>query len=318
MKKVIVLGSFVVDLMGRADHIPVEGETVKGDFFRAGAGGKGSNQAIAAYRSGGDVALITKVGKDLFSHYALDFYKSEGMDTRFVYQDENLPTGIALILVSNTTSQNSILVVSGACGNITKREVEKAKEVLQEGKVLLCQLETNLDVIPEAVDFIHKNGGMAILNPAPAHPGLEESFVRKFDLVTPNETEAEALSGVKVINRTSAEKAAEKIQQMGVRDVVITLGKSGSLLKRKGKPAVIFPPIPVKVLDTTGAGDAFNGGLASAIAQGDSLEEAMFFATVVASLAITKLGTAPAMPTKVQIGAFLKDFDKKAYMRSVK
>lgn len=318
-KKVTVIGSFVVDLMARSPHIPVQGETVKGSIFKMGPGGKGSNQAVAAHRCGGDVVLITKVGRDLFGKVALDFYRQEGMDTSYVHEDEALPTGIALIMVDEHTSENSITVVPGACGAITMDEIAHAAAVLDETGVVMAQLETNLDILKPAVDRVHAAGGIAILNPAPPPDVmLEQSFIALFDLLTPNETEASFLTGIEVVDTPSAHLAAKRLQSMGVRDVIITLGKMGAYLLTCDGEALHFPTMDVDVLDTTGAGDAFNGGLATALSQGKDLKQAVFFATAVASLCVTKVGTAPAMPTAAEVHAFLADLDEAAYWERVK
>lgn len=313
---VTVVGSFVVDLMARSEHIPVQGETVKGSFFKMGPGGKGSNQAVAAHRSGGSVVLVTKVGKDLFGKLATDFYTGEKMDTRYIFEDPELTTGIALIMVDENTSQNSITVVPGACGAIKQAEMAQVASVLDGTKVLITQLETNLDILPDAVERVHKNGGISILNPAPAQK-LDREFIALFDIVTPNETEATTLTGIPVVDRASAQKAAEAFQRMGVHDVIITLGSQGAFLLQHDGISRIFPTMDVKVVDTTGAGDAFNGGFATALAEGLSLQEAMLFATAVASLSVTKMGTAPAMPMRKDIDVFLASLDSKAYWKTV-
>lgn len=304
--KITVLGSFVVDLMGRAGHLPVPGETVKGSYFHMGPGGKGSNQAVAAHRAGGEVTLITKVGSDLFGQVATDFYLSEGMDIRFVFHDEVLATGIALILVDEKTSQNSILVHPGACGAIRADELAQAEGALSSTRILLTQLETNLDILPAAVSLVHAKGGIAIMNPAPAQV-VDPALLGLFDIVTPNETEASALTGVQVVDAPSAGLAADAFMRMGVRDVVITMGSQGAFVKLHDGTSRMFPALPADVVDTTGAGDAFNGGLATALSEGVGLMEAVEFAIVVATLSVTKLGTAPAMPTRSEIESFKKN-----------
>ncbi len=316
--KVTVVGSFVVDLMARSPHIPVHGETVKGSIFKMGPGGKGSNQGVAAHRSGGDVVLVTKVGQDVFGKVAKDFYVGEKMDIRYVFEDPELATGIALIMVDENTSQNSITVVPGACGAIKSNEMEKVEPIFAQTSVLVTQLETNLDILAPAVQKVHAAGGMAILNPAPApQEPLEDAFIGMFDLVTPNETEASFLTGIEVVDKASAHKAAIALQSKGVKDVIITLGKMGSFLLTKEGEALLFPTLQVKVVDTTGAGDAFNGGLATALSKGLGLKEAILFATAVASLSVTKVGTAPAMPSEQEVKDFLASIDEKAYWEQV-
>jgi ribokinase len=302
--KITVLGSFVVDLMGRAGHLPVPGETVKGSYFHMGPGGKGSNQAVAAHRAGGDVTLITKVGNDVFGQVATDFYLNEGMDIRYVFHDDVLTTGIALILVDEKTSQNSILVHPGACGAIRTDELAHAEGELSATGILLTQLETNLDILPAAVAHVHAHGGIAIMNPAPAQV-VDPALLGLFDIVTPNETEAGALTGVHVVDELSAELAADIFMGMGVHDVVITMGSQGAFVKLQDGTSRMFPSLPADVVDTTGAGDAFNGGLATALSEGLSLLDAVEFAIVVATLSVTKLGTAPAMPMRSEIDSYI-------------
>lgn len=303
-KKITVLGSFVVDLMGRAEHLPVPAETVKGNFFRMGPGGKGSNQAVASHRAGGDVALITKVGNDAFASVAIDFYQSEGMDTRFVFTDAEFGTGAALILVDEHDSQNMILVYPGACAHLSVKEIQSAREVLEHSSVLLAQLETNLDILPLAVSMVHGHGGVAILNPAPAQV-VDAGLIGLFDIVTPNEVEASALTGISVVDKFSADKAAEAFMGMGVKHVVITMGGRGAFVKMQSGKSHLFPAFPADVVDTTGAGDAFNGGLATALAEGFDLLRAVEFASATAALSVTKVGTAPAMPYRREIDACL-------------
>lgn len=316
---VTVLGSFVVDLMARSPHIPVQGETVKGSVFKMGPGGKGSNQAVAAHRSGGNVTLITKVGLDVFGKVAKDFYVGEGMDTTYVFEDSTLSTGIALIMVDEHTSQNSITVVPGACGAIRDEEMALSSPVLDQTMILMSQLETNLDILAPAVQRVHAHGGMAILNPAPAPvEKLDNGFIGMFDLVTPNETEASILTGIEVVDRVSAHKAALALQEMGVKDVIITLGKMGCYLLSSAGESLLFPTLEVKVVDTTGAGDAFNGGLATALSKGQDLKRSILFATAVASLSVTKVGTAPAMPSAAEVSDFLSGIDENGYWASVK
>ncbi|MBJ2355915.1 ribokinase [Sphaerochaeta sp. S2] len=318
-ERVTVIGSFVVDLMARSPHIPVQGETVKGSIFKMGPGGKGSNQAVAAHRCGGDVILVTKVGNDVFGKVAKDFYADEQMDSRYVFEDPDLATGIALIMVDEHTSQNSITVVPGACGAISQEEIRSIDSILDDTSVLVAQLETNLDILPPAVERVHTSGGIALLNPAPAPvEPLDDEFIGMFDLVTPNETEASCLTGIDVVNRESAHKAALALQAKGVRDVIITMGKMGCFLLTAEQEALLFPTMEVKVVDTTGAGDAFNGGLATALSKGKDLRQAIYFATAVASLSVTKVGTAPAMPTNDEVQQFLSALDQKAYWEQVK
>lgn len=297
--KITVMGSFVVDLMGRAPHLPVKGETVKGTTFKIGPGGKGSNQGVAAQRAGADVAMITKIGKDDFADIALKSFKNEGMDINYIFQDEIHSTGAALIMVDENTSENEILVTLGACGYITNEDIEKSRVEIGNSNVFLTQLETNIDAVEKAVEIAHKKGVMVILNPAPVQ-AIEEELLKKVDLLTPNEVEASILSGVEIKSVEDASKAAKVLMEKGAKSIIITLGSKGSLVVTKEKEKFI-ESIQVNAIDTTGAGDAYNGGLATALAEGKDIFEAAEFANVVGALSVTKIGTAPAMPYREEI-----------------
>ena len=299
MKKIVVFGSFVVDLTARTQRLPVPGETVKGSTFKMGPGGKGSNQAVAAHRAGADMILVTKVGKDLFGKVATDFYKAEGMDTSYVFEDENVETGIALITVDENTAQNEIVVVSGACGNITDGDVEKVRDVIASAGILLVQLEVNTDALYKVIDIAHEAGVTIVLNPAPAAP-IPDAVMQKIDIVTPNETEAQVLTGVKVESEEDAKRAAAVFLEKGVKQVVITMGALGAFAT-DGQKSELVSRLNVKSIDTTGAGDAFNGGFVTALAEGKDLFTALRYGNVTGALSVTKLGTAPAMPYKEEI-----------------
>jgi ribokinase len=303
--KITVMGSFIVDLMARAPHLPEHGETVKGSHFQIGPGGKGSNQGVAASRSGASVTMITKIGRDPFAQIALESFQREKMDTRYVMQDERYPTGTALIMVDENTSENKIVVTIGACDHISTEEIEAARAEIENSRVLLTQLETNMDAVEKTVDIAHAKGIKVILNPAPAslHP-LPDDLLSKIDILTPNETEASVLSGVKVVNMDDAKHAARVLKSKGVGHVIITMGSKGALVLSDSREYII-DPITVKVVDTTGAGDAFNGGLATALAEGQDIVHAVEFANATGALSVTKVGTAPAMPYRDEIEKLL-------------
>ena len=302
--KITVFGSFVVDLASRADHLPKPAETVIGSSFALGPGGKGSNQGVAAHRAGADVCMITKVGDDVFGKVALDFYRSEGMNTDLIFIDKEKETGSALIMVDDVTGQNQILVVSGACGHITDEDIEKAKQTIISSQIILLQLEVNLDANWKVIDIAHKNGVKVVLNTAPARV-VDDEILAKVDLLTPNEVEASVLSGIEVVTHDDARRAADVFQKKGVNEIVITMGAQGAYV-RSGSRDLVIPRHTVDAVDTTGAGDAFNGGLVTALAEGKDLFEAAEFANVVGALSVTKKGTAPAMPFRKEIDAFMK------------
>ncbi|MHB8896025.1 MAG: ribokinase [Candidatus Geothermincolia bacterium] len=297
--RVTVMGSFVVDLMARAPHLPQTGETVKGDGFLMGPGGKGSNQGVAAHKAGAEVDMITKIGRDQFGQVALESFQSAGMNTRYVLQDDELATGAALIMVDENTGDNKILVSLGACSNITGADIEKARETIASNPVFLTQLETNLDAVETALGIASGSGVRIILNPAPACevPG---GLLGLVDILTPNEVEASILSGVRVTNPDDARKAARVLRSKGTKSVVITMGSQG-VFAVEGDEERFIPCMKVAAVDATGAGDAFSGALATAIAEGKEFFEAIDFANAAAALSVTKIGTAPAMPTRAEI-----------------
>jgi len=297
--RITVMGSFVVDLMARAPHLPQTGETVKGDGFLVGPGGKGSNQGVAAFKAGAEVDMITKIGRDHFGQIALDSFQGEGMNIDYVMQDEELGTGAALIMVDETTGDNKILVTPGACSNITTEDIERAREAIETNAVLLTQLETNLEAVERSIAIASAKGVKIILNPAPAR-AVPDSLLALVDILTPNEVEASILSGVTISTPEDASAAAANLIERGVRSVIITMGSQGLLAKTE-KEERFIPCFEVDAVDATGAGDAFSGALACAIAEGKSFFEAAEFANVAAALSVTKIGTAPAMPGRQEI-----------------
>lgn len=303
--KITVLGSFVVDLMARSSHLPVAGETVKGSIFKLGPGGKGSNQGVAAQRAGADVTMVTKIGKDDFSEIALKSFMKEGMDTRLVFQDDKLSTGAALILVDENTSENEIVVIPGACSNITDGDIETAREAIEGSSVFMTQLETNVDAVEKAINIAHSKGVKVILNPAPVQE-IPKELYNKIDFFTPNEVEASILSGVTIENIEDARKAAQIFINRGTENVIITLGSKGALVVTRSGDEFI-ESYKVNAVDTTGAGDAYNGGFATALAEGKDIFEAARFASAVGALSVTKIGTAPAMPYRDEIDKFIQN-----------
>lgn len=305
MGKVTVFGSFVVDLMGRTPHLTVPGETVKGSMFKMGPGGKGFNQGVAAHKAGADVTMVTKLGKDSFANVALDAMKELNMKQDYVFVTEEAETGCALILVDENTSQNEIVVLLGACNTITDDEVDSLTNILKDSEYLLTQLETNVSATNRVIDIAHKNHTKVILNTAPVQP-IEDEVLKKVYLITPNEVEAEILTGIPVDSKENADKAADWFFEKGVENVLITLGGRGVYIATNEKREII-PAYHVEAIDTTGAGDAFNGGLVAALAEGKNLWEAAAFANALAAIAVQRLGTTPAMPTREEIEQFIKE-----------
>ena len=303
-KRVLVFGSYVTDLCGRANQFPKAGETVKGHYFKHGPGGKGSNQAVAAKRADADLVFITKLGDDFFGKQALEFYQAEGISTDNILIDSEAATGAALIIVDETTSQNQIVVIGGACENFTDADMPIILKQIEQADILLIQLETNMEPIRAALKHAKNHGLLTVLNPAPAQT-IDAELYHFVDIITPNETEAEILTGINVTDKNSAQKAAHGLLDKGVKKVIITLGEQGAFAcdnnSQRMFGAVSFGP----VIDTTGAGDAFSGGLAAALADGLDFFEAVEYAGVVAGISVTRHGTAPAMPYRSEIEAAL-------------
>ncbi len=304
-EKITVFGSFVVDLMGRTPHLPRPAETVKGSLFKQGAGGKGFNQAIAAHKAGGDVAMATKLGRDNMAKVATDAMDSVGMPKDYLFYNQDTHTGIALIMVDENTSQNMIVIVPGACATINEVDIAFVEPRIKESAYLLLQLEVNQDANERVARIAKENGVRVIINTAPYQP-VEDSFLSGAYLVTPNEVEAEGLTGVHVSDLSSADRAAKILFDKGVQNVLITLGEQGVYFN-DGKQSEIIPAYKVNAIDTTGAGDAYNGGLVAALAEGKNLREAAKFANAVAALSVQRLGTTPSMPTREEIDAFIKE-----------
>jgi ribokinase len=299
--RVIIMGSYVADVAFRIDRLPTWGETRMGESFQLGPGGKGSNQAVAAARAGANVTFISKLGRDPFGEIARTLYRAEGIDTQYVFSSPN-PTGAAAILIDAAKGENAIIVVPGACFELTPAEVDQATALIACSSIFVAQLELPLLTVEHGLRLAHTNGVPTILNPAPAAT-LPDSIYPLCDYLTPNETEATALTGVPVTDLASAEEAATVLLALGVRNVILTLGAQGALIKNRTLtrhiPALDAGPI----IETTGAGDAFNGGLATALAEGMDLSEATQFASAVAGISVTRPGTAPSMPHRHEIDA---------------
>jgi ribokinase len=300
-KWVTVLGSFVADLAFRTNRIPVWGETLMGNEFKLGPGGKGSNQAVAAARAGGRVSFISKLGPDPFGDMARALYKSEGIDTQFLFTTQSA-TGAAAIIIDAHKGENAIIVVPGACFEVTAEEVDQARALIAGSAIFVAQLELPLPVVEHGLTLAHSLGVPTILNPAPAAP-LPESIYRHIDYITPNESEAAALTGVPVSTVADAEKAADAFLARGVPNAIITLGAQGVFVKNAQVRAHVPAVNAGKVVETTGAGDAFNGGFAVALSEGMGLVEAARFGCATAGISITRPGTAPSMPTRAEIDA---------------
>ena len=305
-KSISILGIFVADLTFRTNRMPVKGETFIGNSFKLGPGGKGSNQAVAACRAGAKTSFITKIGKDTFGEMALKLYKDEGIGYEYVWQHNSISTGAASIVVNEETSDNLIIVVPGAADCLSPKDIDLAESGIASSDYFLASLEVPISVMKHGLEVAKINGVQTILNPAPA-AFLDDEIYKLSDYFTPNETEASMLSGIKVETIEDAKVAANIFLDRGVKNVIITLGELGVYICN----SEINKHIPAfdmgeKVVDSTGAGDAFNGGFAYALAEGFSLIEAIRYGSATAAISVTRLGTAPAMPYKDEIKALLE------------
>lgn len=304
--KVVVAGSFIVDVVGFAPRFPKDGETVIGSTVKFGPGGKGSNQATAASRAGAEAIMITKIGVDVLSNIAIEHYNAEGMSQKYVYRTDKAPTGTAFIEVSETTGENRIIVVKGANELLSAVEVAAAEEEIATCDAVLAQLESSDEAIVELFRLAMRHGKRIILNPAPARQ-VPEGLFEVVDYLTPNETEAEYFSGVPVKNPEDAGLAAEKLLGLGVKNVIITLGKHGAFYS-DGNNKLLVPTTDLKAVDTTGAGDAFCGALAVALSEGMDILRAIRFANCAASISVTRVGTSQAMPYRHEINELYARF----------
>ena len=304
-----VFGSFAVDLMSRTMHLPQPGETIKSGFFRMGPGGKGFNQGIAAKKLGGNIELVTKVGRDQFSGIAREEMLRVGLSTQYLFESDSADTGVALIMVSEASGQNIITIVPGACATIGPEDIEKIGEIVRNSDYLLLQLEVNQDANEAVARLAKENGVKVIVNTAPFQP-MSLEFLRGLYLITPNEVEAKALTGINVTDLESADQAARIVLNYGVKNVIITMGDKGAYLNN-GTRSAIIPGYKVNVVDTTGAGDAFNGALLTALLEGKNLFEAVQFANAVAACSVQFMGTSIAMPTREEVDRFLDFYSTK-------
>ena len=303
MSKAVVFGSFVVDLMARSPHLPVPGETVKGSYFKMGPGGKGFNQCVAAHKAGADVVMVTKLGRDTFGKVATDTMDSLNMPKEHLLFSDTEDTGIALILVDENTARNEIIIVPCALNTITDEEVKGTEKILADAEYVLLQLEVNQSANESIVKLAKKHNCKVIVNTAPYSP-ITNEFLSDVYMVTPNEVEAREITGVEVKDIESCDKAARFFKDKGVEIVVITLGEMGAYVCTNEQSAII-PPYKVKAVDTTGAGDAFNGALLAALTEGKDIFEAVKFANAVAALSVQKYGTTPSMPDRSEIEDFI-------------
>jgi len=301
--KIVVLGVFVADTSYRADRPPRMGETILGNSFALGPGGKGSNQAVAAARSGGKVHMITKLGRDTFADMALAIWQDAGV-VPAITQHADGYTGAAYIFVEEATGNNAIIVCPGVAGTISCEDIEARSELIANAAVFITQLEQPMEAALRALQIARNGGATTILNPAPAAK-LSDDMLALCDYVTPNETEAEALTAIAVSSVEDAGRAAAVFLDKGVGAAIITLGKNGALYHNADRTVHIGALNAGSVVETTGAGDAFNGGFAAALVRGLDPVDAVRFGNATAAISVTRKGTAPSMPSLAEVEELL-------------
>ena len=299
MPIITVVGSTNTDLVIQTPRFPEAGETIKGTDFKIFPGGKGANQAVAAARLGAEVNFITKIGQDDFGKKALQNFQSEGIKTDYILIDEHHPSGVALIEVDQQ-GQNCIVISPGANGNLTVEDIKPITHIIENSDVVLLQLEIPLQTVGFVMEIGSNSGSIVILNPAPAEK-MPVEYLKNISFITPNQIEAEMLTG---LSAPDQDTTFDWLMDKGVETVIITMGEKGAHFKSASDRGEVAG-FKMKAVDTTAAGDAFNAGLAVAIAQGFSTREAIRFANAVGALSVTKMGAQPSLPSRVEVEKFL-------------
>ena len=299
--RILVVGSSNTDMMIKTEHLPRPGETVLGGSFFMNPGGKGANQAVAIARLGGQIAFICKTGSDIFGHQSHQLFEEEGIDTSYIFSDTKNPSGVALITVDEN-AENCIVVASGANANLSPENLSKAESAIDDAEFILMQLEIPIETVEYVADTAHKKNKKVILNPAPAQK-LSKELLKNLYMITPNETEAELISGIKISDEQSVLEAAKKISEMGVDNVIITLGAKGAFVY-SDHICEIVPTVKVKAIDTTAAGDIFNGALTVALAENRSLIESVRFACKASAISVTRIGAQSSAPYRNEVDIF--------------
>ena len=297
-KGIAVIGSSNTDMVIKTSRLPAPGETILGGSFFMNPGGKGANQAVAAARLGGKVSLIAKTGDDLFGRQARQIFEEDQINTSYLITDNLHPSGIALITV-DAHGENCIVVAPGSNSYLDSDDIENARIEILTSEIVLMQLEIPIETVEYAASLAYQAGIRVILNPAPAAK-IPDELMSKLYMITPNETEAELISGIPVLDSESAALAARSLCERGVKVVIITLGSKGALLYAEGKATIISAP-QVEALDTTAAGDVFNGAIAVAVGEGMSLENAVAFACEAASISVTRMGAQASAPFRNEL-----------------
>lgn len=302
-KPIIVIGSSNTDMVIRCSRLPRPGETVLGGSFMMNHGGKGANQAVAAAKLGGDTVFIGKVGDDVFGHQTVEMLTSLGIDTRFLGVSATEPSGVALINVDEHTAENSISVASGANGAIRPADIDDAEEVIASASLILMQLEIPIDTVTYAAKMAKRHGVTVVLNPAPApSEPLPEELLENVDIIIPNKTEAEVITGIAIDTPQDELRAIRSLHSKGISTVIFTLGSKGALLCQNGDCEEV-PSFKVKAVDTTAAGDTFCGALCVGLSEGKEVRPAMIFANQAAAISVTRKGAQQSVPTRAEVDA---------------
>jgi ribokinase len=296
-ESIVIIGSSNTDMVIRADRLPLPGETVLGGTFFMNPGGKGANQAVAAARLDGDVIFICKIGDDIFARKALEVFEEEGIQTKFIIIDRDHPSGVALITV-NAEGENCIVVAPGTNGLLTPNDLNQAAPAIGRAGIILMQLEIPLETVDYIASTVNKKIRV-VLNPAPACE-LPDSLLKNISIITPNEIEAGKLTGINIVDKRTAESAARILQNKGIKTVIITLGSEGAMLLDEDE-FMHVPGYPVKAVDTTAAGDVFNGALVVGLSEGMNMKEAVEFACRAAAISVTRLGAQSSAPFKDEL-----------------
>ena len=296
--KIVVIGSSNTDMVIKSDRLPCPGETIIGHTFLMNPGGKGANQAVAAARMGGNVTFVSKIGNDSFGKQSVEGYIAEGIKTDYIFTDSDSPSGVALILV-DAKGENSIAVAPGANATLSLADIDNAKDEIETAGLVLMQLEILMETVEYAAKIACAKGVKVILNPAPAQ-ALSDNLLKCLYMLIPNKTETEMLSGLKVTDWESAEKAADVISGKGVDIVVITLGSQGALVK-DGKQYHRIEAEPVEAVDTTAAGDTFCGALCVGLSEGMSVPDSIRLACKAAAISVTRMGAQASTPYRKEI-----------------
>ncbi len=290
---IVVIGSSNTDMIIKSEHLPVPGETILGGEFLMAQGGKGANQAVAAARLGGKVSFIAKTGNDIFGNQSIKSLHNEHINTDFVQRDETRPSGVALITV-DSKGENSIVVASGSNMALSPSDIDIASDLIKNAGFVLMQLEIPLETVEYVTNICSKNKVQVLINPAPAQK-LSNKLLQSLSIITPNETEAALLTGIAINDLSDIEKAAEVLKQKGVGTVIVTMGSAGAYVL-SDTISIVIPAPKVKAVDTTAAGDTFNGALCLALSSGKGIEEAVGFANKAASISVTRMGAQPSIP----------------------